>query len=432
LENLMTVNHDAVAALPISGSASKTLLRNVNVARFPYVLFDADDSRNITLIDPSTGAITIDVMLFGRVFHYDPTDTTTVHDGTSCLVSADGLRYKLAVGTDVFAYAVINNTTSVPPVSPTLGDAYLVAAGATGAWAGKSNYIARKTNRGWEFINFDIGRFIYVESVDTYYHKNAGGAWVTGFGNQVTTPNSVPLSAAINFGKRILVENQTTTAPPGSPVVPTAYIIGPAATGAWSGLDGQIAICEVAGSFVIYNPTNGWEAYNKAKNTSFTFNGSAWASTAGAFINTASATYSANVDINTPQIPLDDTIPQISEGTQIITVGYTMKSTTNKLRLRLTGQITHNTANTHAAIAFFQDAIANALKATSIFFGASASAPAPIVMEHEYVPGTVTPLTISVRAGPVGSGSIRFNGNSTGRFFGGIQSVLLTLEEIPA
>src|SRR5882757_41890 len=174
----MTVNHDAVAALPITGSASKTLLRNVNVARMPYVLFDADDSRNVIFTDPSTGAITIDLLLFGRVFHYDPTDTTTAHDGTSCLVSADGLRYKLAVGTDVFAYAVINNTTSVPPGSPTLGDAYLVAAAATGAWAGKSNYIAVKTNRGWEFVNFSIGRLIYQEATDAYYHKNADGALV--------------------------------------------------------------------------------------------------------------------------------------------------------------------------------------------------------------------------------------------------------------
>lgn len=280
----MTVNHDAVAALPITSAPSQTLLRNVNVARMPYVLFDADDSRNIILTDPATGAKTIDLLLFGRVFHYDPTDTTTAHDGTSCLVSSDGLRYKLALGTDVFAYAVIDNAVSVPPVSPTLGDSYLVAVGATGAWAGKSNYVAVKTNRGWEFLNFGIGRFIYVESIDSYYHKNAAGAWSTGFGNQTSLPNSITLSSVINFGTRILVENQTTTSPPPSPVVGTAYIIGPAATGGWAGHDGQIAICEIAGSFVIYTPTNGWEAYDKAQSASFTFKGSAWTATAGAIL----------------------------------------------------------------------------------------------------------------------------------------------------
>jgi len=285
----MTVNHDAVAAIPIVGNVNKTLTRNVLVARMPYVLADAEDSRNLVATDPSTGAIIVDMMLFGRVFHYDPTDTTTAHDGTSCLVSADGKRYKLALGTDVFAYAVLDNTIATPPGSPALGDAYLVAAAATGAWAGKSNYIAVKTARGWEFVNFSIGRFIYVESVDTYFHKNAGGAWVPGFGSGIFAANSVPLSAAINFGRRLIVENQTTTAPPGSPTVGVAYIIGPSATGGWAGLDGKIAICEVAGSFVVYTPTNGWAAYDKARNTEFRFNGSAWISSAGAWLPPAEA-----------------------------------------------------------------------------------------------------------------------------------------------
>src|SRR4051812_28815846 len=162
----MTVNHDAVAAVPTVGNVSKPLLRNVLVARMPYVLGDAESLSNTIAIDPSTGAVIVDVVLLGRVFHYDPSDHTTVADGTTCLVSADGLRYKLAAGTDVFCYAVLDNTIATPPVSPALGDAYLVAAAATGAWAGKSNFIAVKTARGWEFVNFGIGRFVYVESVE--------------------------------------------------------------------------------------------------------------------------------------------------------------------------------------------------------------------------------------------------------------------------
>lgn len=261
------------------------------------MLADSDDSRNLIATDPSTGAIIVDLMLLGRVFHYDPADTTTAYDGTTCLVSSDGLRYKLALGTDVFAYAVLDNTIATPPVSPTLGDAYLVAAAATGAWSGKSNFIAVKTNRGWEFVNFSIGRFIYVESVDTYYHKNSGGSWVTGFGNQTVIANSVPLSAAINFGKRLIVENQTTTSPPGSPTVGTAYVIGPSATGGWSGLDGKIAICEVAGSFVVYTPTNGWAAYDKALNNEYIFNGSAWKSAAGAIVNAGTVFTAASLSM---------------------------------------------------------------------------------------------------------------------------------------
>ncbi|XUM25108.1 DUF2793 domain-containing protein (plasmid) [Bradyrhizobium oligotrophicum S58] len=278
----MSVNHDVVAALPAASGAAadKIALRNLLVARMAYVLGDAEDSRNLVATDPSTGAVIVDLVLFGRLFHHDPLDTTTAHDGTTCLVSSDGLRYKLAAGTDVFAYAVLDNTVATPPASPALGDAYLVAAGATGAWSGKSNQIAVKTARGWEFLDFGIGRFIYVESVDTYYHKESGGSWVVGLGNQVFGANTVPLSAAINFGRRLIVENQTTTSPPVSPSVGTAYIIGPSATGGWAGLDGKIAICEIAGSFEIYTPTAGWLAYDKAQTIDFRHNGTAWVSAA--------------------------------------------------------------------------------------------------------------------------------------------------------
>jgi hypothetical protein len=420
-------NHDAVAALPITGAPSQTLLRNVNVARMPYVLFDADDSRTITFTDPTTGAKTIDLLLFGRVFHYDPTDTTTAHDGTSCLVSLDGLRYKLALGSDVFAYAVLDNTIATPPVSPALGDAYLVAAAATGAWVGKSNYIAVKTNRGWEFVNFGIGRFIYVESVDTYYHKNSGGAWVTGFGNQTVIANSVPLSAAINFGKRVIVENQTTTSPPGSPTVGTAYIIGPSATGGWSGLDTKIAICEVAGSFVVYTPTNGWGAYDKALSNEYHFNGSAWISSAGRFIDGATASYSANAAL-TALMLCDDTIPQITTGTQIISLPYTCKSTTAKIQLRFNGECTLGAGGHFFAVAFFLNSNANAI-AAAVGYIETSDHPMSINIFHEFVPGTTSPITISVRAGGAAS-TLKFNGTTAGRLLGGTSAAWLTLDEI--
>lgn len=370
----MTVNHDAVAAFPTVGNPNKTLARNVLVARMPYVLADTDDSRNLIAIDPSTGAIIVDMLLLGRVFHYDPTDTTTVHDGTTCLVSADGLRYKLALGSDVFAYAVLDNTIATPPGSPALGDAYLVAAGATGAWAGKSNFIAVKTARGWEFVNFSIGRFIYVESVDTYYHKNAGGAWVTGFGNQVVAPNSVPLSAAINFGKRMIVENQTTTAPPGSPTVGTAYIIGPSATGGWAGQDGKIAICEVAGSFVIYTPTNGWSAYDKTLNNTYTFNGTAWKSSVGAWLTfgPVQLTNGGSSVINNGFIPIygfSGTAPTTSSRLTIDNIAYNYQASRTGARLRIRYRAYIVLSSSGAPVgtlvftaALFRDAVSTAIR----------------------------------------------------------------------
>lgn len=286
----MTVNHDAVAALPSTGPANKALVRNLLTARMPYVLADGESATNLVAVDPATGAAIEDIMFLGRVFHYDPTDATTANDGTSCLVSAEGRRYKLASGTDVFAYAVLDNTLAAPPGSPSLGDAYLVAASATGAWAGKSGQVAVNTRRGWEFVVFGIGRFIYVENADAYYHKNSSGVWVVGLGNQTLAPGAVTLQnvlgAAASFV--IKVENQVTNTPPASPSPPTAYIIGPAPTGAWAGNAGKLAMCLVSGAWTIINPVAGDTVYDKAQANSFRFDGAAWISSTGVWVGRSS------------------------------------------------------------------------------------------------------------------------------------------------
>ena len=58
----MSTNHDAVAAIPASGSADKVLLRNLLTKRMPYVLADADDVTNLVAVDPASGAAIIDIL----------------------------------------------------------------------------------------------------------------------------------------------------------------------------------------------------------------------------------------------------------------------------------------------------------------------------------------------------------------------------------
>src|SRR5690349_21053713 len=100
----MTTQHQAIAAFPIETPASQEQARVLTVGRFPYVVASASEANGLIVVDPDTAAVVQDLMLNGRVFHYDPDDTTTVHDGTSCLVSGDNKRYKLAAGTDVVAW----------------------------------------------------------------------------------------------------------------------------------------------------------------------------------------------------------------------------------------------------------------------------------------------------------------------------------------
>lgn len=300
-------NHEAVAAFPVApSSAAKQLARDMAVRRMAYVVALASEVPSLVAVDPASGAAIIDILCLGRVFHYDSTDTTTAHDGTTCLVSVEGRRYKLASGTDVFAYAVLDKTHTAPPGSPTIGDAYLVATAATGAWVGQDNNVAVLTARGWEFVIFGIGRLLYVENTDTYWHKNASGTWTLGFGAQSLAADSVPPSALIGKPIRWQIENQTTNAPPGTAAVGVQYIIGPSPTGAWAGNAGKLAICEVVNTFTIYTQRTGELAYDKALAKEVRYSGAAWVSGTDALvlIEKKSASASATIDFTTG---LDDT-----------------------------------------------------------------------------------------------------------------------------
>lgn len=54
---------------------------------------------------------------------------------------------------DMLLYPLIESAAlTAPPAGPALGACYLVAAGATGAWAGKDHMLAGYTEGGWRFV----------------------------------------------------------------------------------------------------------------------------------------------------------------------------------------------------------------------------------------------------------------------------------------
>ncbi|MGJ5032364.1 DUF2793 domain-containing protein [Bradyrhizobium sp. HKCCYLS2038] len=426
----MPFNHEAVAALPSGANADAALIRAMCERRFAYVLDTGEDSRNFVAVDPSSGVVPLYLIQSGNLFQYDSADSTTTHDGVTCLVSSDGKRYK----TNAIAapYAVLSRTVTAQPSSPTSGDSYIVPTAATGAaWAGQDGKIAIYTARGWQFAISPIGREIYVRDVDTYYHRNASGTWTAGVGavalqtGSVTLPNV--LGATASFV--IKVENQTTNAPPVSPSTPTAYIIGPSPTGSWSGNAGKLAICLTAGSFTIIAPATGDQVYDKARGAVFQFNGTAWTATNGVFADSKTVTNDVRSGTSTV-IPWDDTIPQISEGTEVISTTVTPKSVTNKLRVRFEASLSPDTGGIDVTAALFLNSVTNAIRSTSIYL-ASINHSAPVVLTHEFVPATTSPITLSVRVGPA-AGGVYWNGTSTGRRLGGNQVITLTVDEIIA
>lgn len=148
----------------------------------------------------------------------------------------------------------------------------------------------------------------------------------------------------------------------------------------------------------------------------------------GVVIDRAYAEYTTNADLTTV-IPDDDTIPQSTEGTQILSVSITPKSTTNKVRIRVTAFGSNNTAVTAIIVALFSGG-SNAIRATSAIVPGAAYREA-LVMEIEVTPGSTSAQTYTVRAGP-GSNTMRLNGDSIGRKFGGVSAATIVAQEIVA
>ncbi|CAJ0861974.1 hypothetical protein R77567_01605 [Ralstonia sp. LMG 32965] len=93
---------------------------------------------------------------------------------------------------DVLVQAtVINMSTATPPASPNNGDAYVVAASPTGAWAGHAGQIAACIRNTWAFISARNGWRVNNQADGLSYAFN-GSAWVVaGGGGGGSTPPPV-------------------------------------------------------------------------------------------------------------------------------------------------------------------------------------------------------------------------------------------------
>jgi hypothetical protein len=127
-------------------------------------------------------------------------------------------------------------------------------------------------------------------------------------------------------------------------------------------------------------------------------------------------------------IPLDDTIPQNTEGTELLTCTITPTSATNVLYIEFNFWGS-STLNRVSIAALFQDSTANALEAqfvgSSLAVGEQAQAG---VLRYQMVAGTTSSTTFKIRVGPSGD-NMWVNGDSGGRKFGGVGRCTMTVVE---
>lgn len=122
-------------------------------------------------------------------------------------------------------------------------------------------------------------------------------------------------------------------------------------------------------------------------------------------------------------LPLDNTIPQITEGTQILSRSITPTSASSTLVIDVTVAAASDSTSRNIGVALFQDATANALAGT---MDASSC-----TLRHIMAAGTVASTTFTVRVGPSAAGHVYVNGTAAGgALFNGVCNTSIMIWEI--
>jgi hypothetical protein len=136
-----------------------------------------------------------------------------------------------------------------------------------------------------------------------------------------------------------------------------------------------------------------------------------------------------NYASTTSIIPVDDTIPQSTEGLPIISAFITPSLSSNLIRVRASLYCSSPSGSVTGVFAVFRGVNANAIFATSEYFG-SALETKQIQFEFFDSPATTSPTQYLIRFGvDAASNTISINGTNS-RKFGGVAQCTLVLEEI--
>lgn len=265
-----------VTAVPLTGDGIRADLRAGLASAIALVLKDADAVAAFTALDLGDDGTPYEAVYYaGTLYEYDPADATTAHDPAGgCIVSQDGRRYirAQAVKPD---WIVLDKDLTAPPGSPAQGDAYFVAASATGAWAGQDGDYALYGSRGWTFRPVEEGHILYVADEGCFYHMPGSGTLTKGLGDLALANASVEAKhLAFPMG---LVVQAAQAAPPPSPGDRVAWLVTATASGAWTGKEDDIAEYDsAAAAWVFHSPYDGATIWDLGAGYLKVWNGSAW------------------------------------------------------------------------------------------------------------------------------------------------------------
>lgn len=155
--------------------------------------------------------------------------------------------------------------------------------------------------------------------------------------------------------------------------------------------------------------------------------GAAIISSYGRRLNQIVTSQVGTVATGTTVIPADNTIPQITEGDQYLSLAITPANASSTLEIEVVCFATNNTSAT-IQTALFQDATAGALAAVITNLSA-VSAIAEHSLTHIMTAGTTSATTFKVRIGGNAAGTTTFNGSAGVQYMGGVMASRITIKE---
>lgn len=159
--------------------------------------------------------------------------------------------------------------------------------------------------------------------------------------------------------------------------------------------------------------------------------GAAWVGVADAIIGSARTAH-GGVVTGTTTIPLDNTIPQNTEGTEFtqLATAYACKHSDSVLEIDVFLPLVASSATGgEPIIALFVDSNVNAL-AVAKADAVAANNGQPMALKLFYAPGDTTSHTYKLRYGPSAAATITINGENAAQLFGGKALASLSIKEI--
>lgn len=136
------------------------------------------------------------------------------------------------------------------------------------------------------------------------------------------------------------------------------------------------------------------------------------------------------VATGTTTIPLDDTVPQNTEGDEYLTATIVPTNASSTLVIFVSAQLAHSSGGANILGALFRDTTASAVKSAWNKLYTSADSPIQLTFQHSESAASTASTTFKLRLGSSAAGTTTVNGLAGARYLGGSLDTSITIFEV--